>query len=36
MRNAVVEVTVKATGASATSVKIIVVEEDDNKAPCNN
>ena len=35
-RNALVEMTVKATGASATSVKIIVVEEDGNKSPCKN
>ena len=34
--NALVEMTVKATGASATSVKIIVVEEDGNKSPCQN
>ena len=32
-RNALVEVTVKATGASATSVKRIVGEEDGNKPP---
>ena len=35
-RNALVEMTVKATGASATSVKITVVEEDGNKPPCKN
>ena len=35
-RNALVEMTVKVTGASATSVKIIVVEEDGNKLPCKN
>ena len=35
-RNALVEMTVKATGTSATSVKIIVVEEDGNKSPCKN
>ena len=35
-RNALVEMTVKATGAFATSVKIIVVEEDGNKSPCKN
>ena len=34
-RNALVEMTV-ATGASTTSVKIIVVEEDGNKSPCQN
>ena len=33
---ALVEMTVKATGASATSVKIIVVEEDGKKPPCKN
>ena len=32
-RNALVEMTVKATGASATSVKRIVDEEDGNKSP---
>ena len=32
-RNPLVEVTVKATGASATSVKRIVGEEDENKSP---
>ena len=35
-RNALVEMTVKVTGASATTVKIIVVEEDWNKSPCKN
>ena len=35
-RNALVEMTGKATGASATSVKIIVVGEDGNKPPCKN
>ena len=35
-RNALVEMTGKVTGASATSVKIIVVEEDGNKSPCIN
>ena len=35
-RNALVEMKVKATGASATSVKITVVEEDGNKSPCKN
>ena len=35
-RNALVEMTVKATGASATYVKIIVLEEDTNKSPCKN
>ena len=34
-RNALVEMTVEATGASARSVKIIV-EEDGNKSPCKN
>ena len=32
-RNALFELTVKATGASAISVKRIVVEEDGNKSP---
>ena len=35
-RNVLVEMTVKATGGSATSVKIIVVEENRNKSPCKN
>ena len=35
-RNAFVEMTVKATGASATYLKIIVLEEDANKSPCKN
>ena len=33
-RNALVEMTVKATGASATFVKIVVVEEDGSESPC--
>ena len=35
-RNALVAMTVKATGASAISVKVIVVEEDGNTSPCQN
>ena len=35
-RTAFVEMTVKATAASATSVKIIVVEKDGNKSSCKN
>ena len=35
-RKALVEMTVKATGASATSVKKIAAEEDGNKSPCKN
>ena len=35
-RNSLAEITVKATGASATCLKIIVLEEDVNKSPCKN